>query len=118
MVEQGDGIEERLVIALPPDRTAPRLARQALAHWGANVETDVAVSELVTNAIEHGEPPITLTAVRTPEIIHVEVSDARHDMGAPRQRSAGLRIVEAFSTAWGVVYRPNDGKVLWVEFVA
>ncbi|MGL5856861.1 MAG: ATP-binding protein [Angustibacter sp.] len=110
----------------------------ALDSWGvcAN-DCDVAVlltSEVVTNAIRYGEPPVQLTAVLDKAQLRVVVSDARsggadepirprpdvqwHDGGG-----RGLHLVEALADRWGVVDRagasdpdgPADGKEVWFE---
>ena len=109
---------ERLEITLPFDVTAPRQARAALARWEVSAEADVVVSELVANAVVHGAAPVHLAALRTPDVVHVEVSDARPDVGPPTDSSAGLRIVEALSSDWGIALHENDGKTVWAEFVA
>jgi anti-sigma regulatory factor (Ser/Thr protein kinase) len=109
---------EALTLELPADVSAPKMARRALALWGANAEADVVVSELVTNAVLHGSAPISLIAIRTAEWIHIEVRDERPDLGSPGPNSVGLRLVEAFSLDWGVTRLKGDGKIVWAEFAA
>jgi two-component sensor histidine kinase len=76
------------------------------------------VSELVTNALRHGAPPISLVTERTAETFRVGVCDERREMGAPAPDSRGLRIVEAFSATWGISRFDGDGKCVWAEFPA
>jgi anti-sigma regulatory factor (Ser/Thr protein kinase) len=109
-------VADSVVLELPYDSSAPSIARHALAQWGANAEADVAISELVANAVQHGKPPIRLLAIRTWDFVHVEVHDERHDFGSPQADSVGLRLVEAFTTSWGVTPFTNDGKAVWAEF--
>jgi hypothetical protein len=107
---------EQVEVELPFDASAPRAARDALRHWALNAEADVVVSELVTNAILHGAPPVHLLALRTPEFVHVDVLDARPDLGLGSDHSASVHIVEAFAHNWGVHVHDGDGKTIWAEF--
>jgi anti-sigma regulatory factor (Ser/Thr protein kinase) len=109
---------ERILMDLPWNASAPRCARKALRAWGANPEANVVVSELVTNALQHGEPPISLVTERTAEIFRIGVCDKRHDLGAVSRDSVGLRIVEALSRSWGVEQVKHNGKCVWAEFPA
>jgi anti-sigma regulatory factor (Ser/Thr protein kinase) len=115
---------------LPTDATAPRVARQLLVANGwflPEQELDAAVllaSELVTNAVRHGRPDITLSIRTTPDTLRVAV----HDQGAaftsgtaelvlPTQDSGrGLIIVAALATTWGVAPSEDpQGKSVWFE---
>jgi anti-sigma regulatory factor (Ser/Thr protein kinase) len=106
---------EQFELDLPADVSAAKRARIALARWSVTAEADLVVSELVTNAVLYGEIPISLAATRTAHAVRVEVIDSRPDFGPPTAQSRGLRLVEAFSTAWGVTPCPGDGKIVWVE---
>lgn len=97
------------------------LARQ-LALWGV-AEDDVAVllvSELVTNALIHGVPPVELRAQRTPDGLRVEVRDNAPDQPVVRDTpldvpgGQGLRLVEALASRWGWV-AAGVGKAVWFE---
>jgi anti-sigma regulatory factor (Ser/Thr protein kinase) len=108
---------EQVEMELPFDASAPRAARDALRQWELHAEADVVVSELVTNAILHGAPPVHLLALRTPEFVHVEVLDARPELGlGGSDHSASVHIVEAFADDWGVHVHDGDGKTIWAEF--
>jgi len=76
------------------------------------------VSELVTNAVRHGAPPISLVSERTADTFRIGVCDARRDMGPPEAESNGLRLVDAFATDWWVAPVARDGKCVWAEFPA
>jgi anti-sigma regulatory factor (Ser/Thr protein kinase) len=104
-----------LAVHLPADRSASRIARAAMSPLRPNADVDVVVSELVTNAVIHGAPPITMRAVRNFDRIHVEVRDAEPAFTEGDAQSRGLRIVEALSTNWGVRYHGRDGKAVWAE---
>ena len=84
------------------------------------------VSELVTNALLHGEPPISVRMRGTAEHPRVEVRDSSVEApilpGQPLDRpqtddllltfGRGLRIVARCSDAWGAEIE-DDGKVVW-----
>jgi anti-sigma regulatory factor (Ser/Thr protein kinase) len=81
-------------------------------------EADVAVSELVANALQHGSPPIRLFAIRVAGVVHVEVHDERRDFGSAQEHSFGLRLVDTFASEWGVTPLRDDGKVVWADLRA
>jgi len=67
---------------------ARKTASRRLAEWGLtelSFTTELVVSELVTNAIRYGEPPIRLRLIRDTSLI-CEVSDASNT--APHLRRA------------------------------
>ena len=97
---------------LPPDLSAPRVARVALAVLQPTDEAQLVVGELVTNAVLHGAPPIRLCAIPLGTRLIIEVRDARPDLGPPAPDSRGLRVVAALTVDWGVDVR-LDGKMIW-----
>jgi hypothetical protein len=82
------------------------------------------VSELVTNAILHADPPIVVRVGGTAAHPRVEVHD--NSPAPPKARSMtaderllatvgrGLGIVAMFSTTWGAEVS-SEGKVVWFE---
>lgn len=116
---------------LAPD---PRSVRQArvwvvgeLATIGRTDLADAAelgVSELVTNAILHADPPITVRIGGTQEHPRVEVRDtsvappSARDMSTHARLMAtvgrGLGIVAMYSMTWGAEVSTR-GKVIWFE---
>lgn len=82
------------------------------------------VSELVTNAILHGEPPVELRVAVAGPHVHVEVHDADTDsvlhLPAMGERSRerlggrGLGLVAALSSRWGL-HTDETGKCVWFE---
>jgi anti-sigma regulatory factor (Ser/Thr protein kinase) len=79
------------------------------------------VSELVTNAVRHGEPPVWLRIDGTRRL-HVGVSDEGADLpmmerpgdvGAESGR--GLLLVDALASDWGCDQEPGHGKTVWFE---
>ncbi|MCY0930693.1 SpoIIE family protein phosphatase [Streptomyces sp. H27-H1] len=88
--------------------------------WGleeASFVTELVVSELVTNAIRYGEPPIRLRLIRDASLI-CEVSDASNT--APHLRRArafdeggrGLLLVAQLTQGWGT-RQTTSGKTIW-----
>ncbi|MGW0705167.1 SpoIIE family protein phosphatase [Streptomyces sp. NPDC002643] len=101
---------------------ARKLAADRLAEWGlddATYITELVVSELVTNAIRHAEPPIQLRLINDRTLI-CEVSDASST--APHLRRArtfdeggrGLMLVAQMTQAWGTRHTAL-GKTIWAE---
>jgi anti-sigma regulatory factor (Ser/Thr protein kinase) len=87
----------------------------------------LAMSEVVTNAILHGRPPVTVRLRGTRNHPRVEVRDKSPDPPAPTQGDVelefqlevatfgrGLAIVASSSLAWGAE-RDGDGKMVWFE---
>ena len=120
---------ESVVIDLPYDATAPAIARTFVAEHGSGLSSDVMhdaellVSELVTNALRHGDPDITLQMSTHPPRLGVGVVDrGEADSIAPRNPppgqpdGRGLMIVDAIASAWGVhPIDPPPGKIVWFE---
>ncbi|WP_308013956.1 ATP-binding protein [Streptantibioticus parmotrematis] len=83
------------------------------------------VSELATNAVEHGTPAGHLFFVRVifnETLLCVEVHDAdngRLCLKSPSDEDLsgrGLFLVDALSDGWGIMPRDGLGKVVWAEF--
>lgn len=78
-------------------------------------------SELVTNALLHGTPPIQLEVLVDARVIRVEVRDSdtqaverRRPVASEAARGHGLEIVDALVAAWGS-HTGAEGKVAWFE---
>lgn len=76
------------------------------------------LTELVSNAIRHGEQSIRVRVALTGTVLRVEVVDSGHRMPAVRTArdddtsGRGLRLVEAMADAWGIT--PGEhGKGVW-----
>ncbi|MFB7287597.1 SpoIIE family protein phosphatase [Actinacidiphila glaucinigra] len=93
-----------------------------LAEWGMEDITytvELVVSELVTNAVRYGTPPIGLRVIHNSTLI-VEVSDGSGT--APHLRRArvfdeggrGLMLVAQVTERWGTRHT-QEGKTIWAE---
>ncbi|WP_030991316.1 SpoIIE family protein phosphatase [Streptomyces sp. NRRL WC-3744] len=102
--------------------TARRLAEHQLSAWGLedlSFTTELIVSELVTNAIRYGSPPIRLRMIRDRSLM-CEVSDGSST--APHLRNArsideggrGLALVAQLAARWGTRFG-RRGKTIWSE---
>ncbi|WP_437042048.1 SpoIIE family protein phosphatase [Streptomyces sp. enrichment culture] len=111
---------------VPPDPGHVAVTRQAamerLAAWGLDeiaFVTELVVSELVTNAIRYGEPPIRLRLIRDRTLI-CEVSDASSTSPHLRRAHAydeggrGLLLVAQLTQRWGS-RQTGGGKTIWAE---
>ncbi|MFD5324876.1 SpoIIE family protein phosphatase [Streptomyces sp. NPDC127092] len=107
----------------PDPAQVPRIRKSAIEQvdaWGleeASFITELVVSELVTNAIRYGEPPIRLRLIRDTSLI-CEVSDASNT--SPHLRRArlfdeggrGLLLVAQLTQGWGTRHTTH-GKTIW-----
>ncbi|WP_407077466.1 SpoIIE family protein phosphatase [Streptomyces sp. SCSIO 30461] len=84
--------------------------------------TELIVSELVTNAIRYGTPPIRLRLLRHDDTLTTEVSDTSNT--SPHLRRArtydeggrGLLLIAQLAHRWGTRHTPT-GKTIWAEQV-
>lgn len=123
-----DRQDDGLHIALPADPLivpkARRLVRDRLREWDLNDSegaTLLVVSELVTNALRHGRPPLELRVERRDEGVRVEVHDAAHEsipvVKTPPPDAVdgrGMRIVATLAIRWGTD-QVDNGKRVWAE---
>ncbi|MET9800254.1 SpoIIE family protein phosphatase [Streptomyces sp. NPDC006368] len=111
---------------VPPDPAAVAPVRaqcgERLREWGLEeigYSTELILSELITNAIRYGSPPIHVRLLLDRSLI-CEVSDASST--SPHLRRAattdeggrGLFLVAHLCHRWGTRYTPR-GKVIWTE---
>ncbi|MFJ3308864.1 SpoIIE family protein phosphatase [Streptomyces sp. NPDC086549] len=112
---------------LDPDPASVALARHRvraqLTAWNVDEETafntELIVSELVTNAIRYGDPPLELRLINDRGLT-CEVRDG--GAAAPHLRHArtvdeggrGLFIAAQLAHAWGTRYS-DQGKTIWTE---
>ena len=120
-------------VTLPNGPEGASIARRAMARaaelWLLDKElTDTAlllVSELATNAIRHGTPPVRLALRLDGDRLRVEVTDSSPvlpEVGSPgpdQVGGRGLQIVQQLAACWGTqVSRTALGKTVWFEMLS
>jgi anti-sigma regulatory factor (Ser/Thr protein kinase) len=101
---------------------ARALATRQLREWGMEeltMQTELVVSELVTNAVRYAPGPVRLRLLRASRLI-CEVTDTSNS--SPRLRHArttdeggrGLFLVAQLAHRWGTRYT-HEGKIIWAE---
>jgi anti-sigma regulatory factor (Ser/Thr protein kinase) len=115
-------------LALADRASAVRQARAATAavlrRWqctqGCIDDAVLIVSEMVTNAIQHGRGRIRLRLRRMANLLRLEVRDSSPELPSvlpanpDAESGRGLRIVSELSSRWGTT-RVIRGKVVWAE---
>jgi CheY-like chemotaxis protein len=117
-------------IELGPDTRDVAVARRFVAErcdeWdcGDVVEdAELVVSELVTNALLHGESRCELRAELSDAALRLQVIDQGTGMPDPQSASdtdehgRGLILVSGLCAAWGVEALPDGGKIVWAELL-
>jgi anti-sigma regulatory factor (Ser/Thr protein kinase) len=116
-------------------KTARDFTRATLADWGLTQmyeDTEMVVSELVTNALRHGlrglpphgavAPMLQLVLLRHERRLVTVVTDpgdqapALSERGEYSESGRGLRIVAALSGSWGWAPLVTGGKAVWAAF--
>lgn len=112
-----------LVVGNEPD-AVPRVRRFARSSLSARSDdflsdVELVVSELVTNATLHGEPPILVRLGTLNGCVRVEVADLGRTLpiqmldGHNNTTGRGLSLVAALSRHWGIEPNTPAGKVVW-----
>jgi GAF domain-containing protein len=107
-------------------RRARHLARQTVGAWtlgDISLEAELVASELVTNAVLHGTPPISLEFVHGHGVLRVAVGDSSlmpPVLGRPAadaMTGRGLGLVASLASDWGVGPAADHGrgKVVWAD---
>jgi DNA-binding NarL/FixJ family response regulator len=117
---------EQAAAELPADPTSPRAARALVRELLGSEEiafvesVEVVVSELVTNAITHGNSAPRIEVALTRRSVRVAVHDdnptppAHRTPDVDRPGGRGLHLVDHIASRWGS--EPSDGgKVVWFE---
>ena len=103
-------------------RRARALATRQLHHWGLeqlHEQTELIISELITNALRHGKGPIQLRLIRH-QVLTCEVHDticSYSQVRHPRSTDPdgrGLLLIDELSRRWGTRRTPA-GKIIWAE---
>ncbi|MER6605774.1 ATP-binding protein [Streptomyces sp. NPDC000927] len=84
---------------------------------------ELIVTELVANAIQHGEGPIEFSITRIEDGVKLAVADRSPNSPDPRpadpldEGGRGILLVEALATSWGCQEKRN-GKQVWAELLS
>lgn len=119
------------MLLLPASSISPTAAREWVGRTGCSKhavevldEALLLISELVTNAVLHGVPPIMLLVECDEVALHVRVRDGSPALPEPRdaepdsEGGRGMTLVEILTDAWGVVPvfdTYGAGKEVWFE---
>jgi anti-sigma regulatory factor (Ser/Thr protein kinase) len=130
--ERSEGTEEVVRVDLRPGPHAPadarRATREVLHRWELPALVDrvvLAVSELVTNSVRYGRPPLRLDLRRRRSCVRIDVHDTvpeepvlqgRAAVQHDRESGRGLLIVSAVADEVGVEQVPGDGKHVYASF--
>jgi len=100
-----------------------RAIRAAVVRYGLDDShadvTQLIASELVMNAVLHGEPPVIVRLSIEPQTTVLEVYDGGPGLPVmspdddPAHARRGLRVVEGMCTDWGTVPDQRGGKTVW-----
>src|SRR3954451_24533724 len=102
---------------------ARRFASEAASTADPSLVKDVelVVTELVTNALLHGNPPVVLRISPAPARVRIEVGDTGREMPMRMRENVeamtgrGLPLVARVASAWGVEPLGDRGKLVWAE---
>ncbi|MFI6576174.1 ATP-binding protein [Nocardiopsis sp. NPDC050513] len=126
-----------LTVHIGAGRDAPARARRDVKHFlrhpGHADLADAAVlvvSELVTNAVEHGRPPVRVNLTWVDDGAHSTLRLDVHDQGRiasypaaehaddDAESGRGLFIVDHLAVRWGLTQDPVHGTHAWAEIMA
>jgi anti-sigma regulatory factor (Ser/Thr protein kinase) len=118
---------QRRVVPIEHSPHGPAQARRVVAECAAHLGFDeqsedlvLVVSEMVTNAVRHGAPPVLLEVVADEEAVVVAVVDGsarppvRRDAGDDAEGGRGMALVHLLTNEHGVDARP-PGKTVWAR---
>jgi anti-sigma regulatory factor (Ser/Thr protein kinase)/anti-anti-sigma regulatory factor len=119
------GLRREVVVDHGP--AGPRQARQAVQQWAAEMSLGpladdvlLIVSELVTNAVRHGSPPVRVAVTADDRIVTVGVVDGAQERPVLRtapdhaESGRGMLLLSLLSAQHGVRPEP-PGKVVWAS---
>lgn len=124
---RGRSISCRYDPELPAARKARADIRATLSDWGLGVHADIAeliLSELVANAVRHGEGPVRTRISHDGRYLHLEVHDdgpgrlVRRSVSREDESGRGLAVIEGLIGVRGSIDVWNDpigdGKTIHV----
>ena len=112
-------------VADPSELAAVRHGATAACHETVAALSDdlaLCISELVTNALLHGEGPVRVVVLCAPPSVTIAVRDRDRRtpqlvLSSAHSGGRGLRIVDALSHRWGMEFGA-DGKTIWATLCA
>jgi anti-sigma regulatory factor (Ser/Thr protein kinase) len=114
-----------LTLGREPDAVpkARRFVASSLAGEPAGLvhDTELVVTELVTNALLHGAPPVSIRLIHKGPTIRIEVEDAGRSLPVQSLQNTGsmtgrgLALIAGLSRSWGIDPSRRVGKVVWAE---
>lgn len=121
------GVGPRREVQVDHGPQGPGQARAAVQAWAGDIglgpigdDVLLIVSELVTNAVRYGKPPVSVSVRADEQTVTVGVSDAASERPAMRtadddaESGRGLLLMSLLSAEFGV--RPEGvGKVVWAR---
>jgi two-component sensor histidine kinase len=122
----GDVVAELSSVAESVPR-ARAMVREAGADLPRHVveDAELLVSEIVSNAVQHGGPDVRLTLLVDDSTLTVQVYDGGSGLPVVRNTGPevpsgrGLRMVQSVSSAWGIeVEDGRPGKTVWFRVSA
>ena len=121
---------ETACLNVGPEATDVAVARRFVGDqcrdWGCSdvvEDAQLVVSELVTNALIHGQSRCELRAGLSDAALRLQVVDSGAGMPDPQiagegdEHGRGLLLVSALCAAWGVEALPGGGKIVWAELL-
>lgn len=121
----------RAELLLPTESSSAAAARRFAERSGCREhgldlldDAMLLISELVTNSVLHGGPPIVLAIECDGAGLHVRVRDGGPTMPTPRtvdegaESGRGMSLVDLLSSTWGVepvADAHGPGKEVWFE---
>lgn len=120
------------MVTLPDGPEGASFARRAMQRaavlWKLDRDTTetalLLVSELATNAIRHGAPPVRLSLRLEQDRLRVEVTDSSPALpqvarpGPDQTGGRGLLIVQQLAAKWGARALPRHlGKTVWFDLL-
>jgi anti-sigma regulatory factor (Ser/Thr protein kinase) len=124
-----DSLDVVASLRLNRDPRSAGRARQFIADFcsAANLPADICetaallTSELVTNAVLHGQTSAAIEVHRPGDALRIAVRDdnphlrvSRGDHDPPAESGRGLKIVAMLADGWGVE-ATQDGKAVWFQ---
>jgi anti-sigma regulatory factor (Ser/Thr protein kinase) len=132
-----DAATRRFLPLLPVEVAQRRLAREphevaparrwtvaqataaGLADEDAAAVLELLSSEVITNAVRHGQGEVVVSVVRDGATLRIAVTDGGNGVPAPREAAddavtgRGMLLVAALSESWGVEHHPTGGTCVW-----